>query len=216
MSARDNILDRLRAVPPAAANRPEIDAARVAAIVPASAAAPIDRLKSTLETAHAEVVAVSAASWIDTLARLCGEKGEKTLAVGSASGIPGDFAGARLRPFDLPLEQWKNEFFDQVDAGFCRAECAIVDTGTLVLLSSPEQPRTLSLVPPVNFCLVDGRRLYPTMLDALRGEGWGTAMPTNLIFVSSPSKTADIQQTLAYGAHGPKELVVLLMLPEAA
>jgi L-lactate dehydrogenase complex protein LldG len=36
-------------------------------------------------------------------------------------------------------------------------------------------------------------------------------MPTNLLLVSGPSKTADIQQTLAYGAHGPKELVVVLV-----
>ncbi len=36
-------------------------------------------------------------------------------------------------------------------------------------------------------------------------------MPTNIILASGPSKTADIQQTLAYGAHGPKELIVLLV-----
>jgi L-lactate dehydrogenase complex protein LldG len=36
-------------------------------------------------------------------------------------------------------------------------------------------------------------------------------MPSNLIFVSGPSKTADIQQTLAYGAHGPKRLIVVLV-----
>jgi uncharacterized protein NMB1437 len=39
-------------------------------------------------------------------------------------------------------------------------------------------------------------------------------MPTNVILVSGPSKTADIQLTLAYGAHGPRDLVVLAMLPE--
>ena len=36
-------------------------------------------------------------------------------------------------------------------------------------------------------------------------------MPTNLLLVTGPSKTADIQQTLAYGAHGPKELVIVLI-----
>nr|WP_289509270.1 LUD domain-containing protein [Pseudoalteromonas ruthenica] len=36
-------------------------------------------------------------------------------------------------------------------------------------------------------------------------------MPTNVVFISGPSKTADIQQTLAYGAHGPKELIVLII-----
>jgi L-lactate dehydrogenase complex protein LldG len=42
-------------------------------------------------------------------------------------------------------------------------------------------------------------------------EGWQQGLPTNALLVSGPSKTADIQQTLAYGAHGPKELVVLLI-----
>jgi L-lactate dehydrogenase complex protein LldG len=65
-------------------------------------------------------------------------------------------------------------------------------------------------VPPVNVCVVDADRLYPSLLAALHGERWQQAMPANLIFVSGPSKTADIQQTLAYGAHGPKELVVLV------
>jgi L-lactate dehydrogenase complex protein LldG len=41
-------------------------------------------------------------------------------------------------------------------------------------------------------------------------EGWSNGMPTNALLISGPSKTADIQQTLAYGAHGPRELVVLL------
>ena len=39
-------------------------------------------------------------------------------------------------------------------------------------------------------------------------------MPTNIILVSGPSKTADIQLTLAFGAHGPRDLVVLAVLPE--
>ena len=42
-------------------------------------------------------------------------------------------------------------------------------------------------------------------------QDWSKSLPTNVVLVSSPSKTADIQQTLAYGAHGPKQLVVLLV-----
>jgi L-lactate dehydrogenase complex protein LldG len=45
---------------------------------------------------------------------------------------------------------------------------------------------------------------------ALRAENWREALPTNALLICGPSKTADIQQTLAYGAHGPRELVVLL------
>jgi L-lactate dehydrogenase complex protein LldG len=44
----------------------------------------------------------------------------------------------------------------------------------------------------------------------LLSEEYNKQMPSNLIFISGPSKTADIQQTLAYGAHGPRELIVIL------
>ena len=41
-------------------------------------------------------------------------------------------------------------------------------------------------------------------------ERWAAGMPTNVVVISGPSKTADIQQVLAYGAHGPREVIVLL------
>jgi len=46
----------------------------------------------------------------------------------------------------------------------------------------------------------------------MHAQRWSDGMPTNALLVSGPSKTADIQVTLAYGAHGPKELVVLLLV----
>lgn len=216
MSARERILGRLHEARSPVLSRPSVDPARVAAIVPPTTALPTDRLRTSLEAFHAEVIDVTDANWQAVLARVCQEKLIKTLAVGAASGLPADFSAARLRVFDAPLESWKQELFDSVDAGFCRADYAIAEPGMLALLSSPEQPRTLSLVPPINICLVDTRRLYPTLLAALHAEHWEQVMPSNLIFVSGPSKTADIQQTLAYGAHGPKELVVLLLATEAA
>ena len=45
----------------------------------------------------------------------------------------------------------------------------------------------------------------------MHAQGWAGGLPTNALLVSGPSKTADIQQTLAYGAHGPKELLVLIL-----
>nr|WP_306288151.1 LUD domain-containing protein [Pseudoalteromonas sp. WY3] len=55
------------------------------------------------------------------------------------------------------------------------------------------------------------KTLYPTFSELLEKEQWHNKLPTNVVFISGPSKTADIQQTLAYGAHGPKELIVLII-----
>ena len=71
-------------------------------------------------------------------------------------------------------------------------------------------------MPPIHFALLDARHIHATFYDAIRAENWPAGMPTNALLISGPSKTADIQQTLAYGAHGPKELVVLLINAEGA
>lgn len=69
----------------------------------------------------------------------------------------------------------------------------------------------MSLVPPVHIVLLDSTRIYNTFYEATQAEGWKDNLPTSALLISGPSKTADIQVTLAYGAHGPKELIVLLM-----
>jgi L-lactate dehydrogenase complex protein LldG len=75
-----------------------------------------------------------------------------------------------------------------------------------------EEPRTLSLVPPVHFVIVDAGQLYADFATLINEQQWHNKMPTNILLISGPSKTADIQQTLAYGAHGPEKLVVLLLV----
>ena len=72
----------------------------------------------------------------------------------------------------------------------------------------------MSLVPPIHFALADARRLYANFHEAMAREGWSRSLPTNALLISGPSKTSDIQQTLAYGAHGPRELVLLMVVPD--
>ena len=105
----------------------------------------------------------------------------------------------------------KPELFMQVDAGFSVASGALAETGSLVVSTGPQEPRTLSLVPPLNIVLVKQSQLRANF-SAWVAEGMmPDMMPTNLLLISGPSKTADIQQTLAYGAHGPKSLIVLML-----
>lgn len=210
-NARERILERLRQAAPARPlPAPAIDRELLARIAARSAAAPVERLAENLRAAHAEVFFCAEGGWQAELLRLCGERGWQQVLLAPRLAQPEGAAGVRWARFDNPIETLKTPLFDSFEVGVNAADCAIADTGTLVLLSGPDAPRTLSLVPPIHVCIVDARRLHATLLDALRAENWSAAMPSNLIFVSGPSKTADIQQTLAYGAHGPRELIVLI------
>lgn len=217
MSARDRILQRLRATPPQPMAPPDTNAYRPPNAAGATQAHYLQSLQRNLEAAHAEVHAADGEPWPQKVARICSAKGVRTLMLPpDGVDLPAWEGGPQLRRFDRALEAHKDALFNEVDAGLTRADCAIADTGMLVVLSSPAQPRTLSLVPPINICLVDTDRLYADLPSALRAGNWAAGMPTNLIFISGPSKTADIQQTLAYGAHGPKELIVVLVNRGAA
>lgn len=64
---------------------------------------------------------------------------------------------------------------------------------------------------PCHIALLAASTIADNLVGLVAAGRWQQAMPTNLLLVSGPSKTADIQQTLAYGAHGPSRLLVVLV-----
>jgi L-lactate dehydrogenase complex protein LldG len=112
------------------------------------------------------------------------------------------------------IEVWKDFIFDSVEVGITSASCAIAATGSVVLRTGADEPRSLSLVPPCHIVIVREETLYNDLAEVICVQGWGEGMPTNIVLVSGPSKTADIQQTLAYGAHGPKCFYVVIVRGE--
>jgi L-lactate dehydrogenase complex protein LldG len=142
----------------------------------------------------------------------------KNVALGPATEAGRLLAAACARagapavvPYDRPVEEIKAALFEDIDAGFTTVRSAIADTGSLVLWPSPEEPRLLSLVPPLHVALLSAAAIRDTLLGVMREEGWAKGLPPNALLVSGPSKTADIEQTLAYGVHGPKRLVVVVV-----
>lgn len=206
-NARERILARLRAVPLQPTFTPRLPPHDAAA----DPATMLEQFRRGIEAFHAEVIDARHSGWRTELQQVCATKNIQRLLLPphepTLSPWPG---GPQLQDFDRPIEDFKQDLFNLIDAGLTIADGAIADTGTLIHASPQRMPRTLSLVPPIHICLLDVRQLYPSLAAALVSCNWQAAMPSNLIFITGPSKTADIQQTLAYGAHGPKELIVLL------
>jgi L-lactate dehydrogenase complex protein LldG len=166
-------------------------------------------LETTRERWPADLLDFAAAEKIGTItygpATEAGQRIAAEAARPERSGTP------RLVPYDRSIDLWKRELFETVDAGFTTTRGAIAETGGLVLWPSPEEPRLLSLVPPIHFALLDVESIHATFFEAMRDEGWAGRLPPNALLISGPSKTADIEQTLAYGVHGPKRLVVVVI-----
>jgi L-lactate dehydrogenase complex protein LldG len=92
------------------------------------------------------------------------------------------------------------------------AFCAIAETDGLVLLAGPDSPTTLNFLPDDFLCVLPENRIVPRMEDAwalLRSERGSMPRATNI--VTGPSRTADVEQTIQLGAHGPRRLHVLLL-----
>ena len=99
----------------------------------------------------------------------------------------------------------------RVDIGITSADYALCDTGTLVIMASPAESRLASLLPPMHLAVVPVERIL-TGLDELF-----TLLPrpaeqtSSMVLITGPSRTADIEQILVRGIHGPGQLTVLLV-----
>ncbi len=175
----------------------------------------VERFTQCLQAVHGEVYRVKQTGWVEKLATILGEKGVANLMVGEGSAMQSQIAPHQgqlpeLVAYAESVEQCKDFLFHHVEAGITGAHAGIAETGSLVLFPTPREPRLLSLTPPLHVVVLDEARLHNTLWQVMVAEGWAAGMPTNVLLISGPSKTADIEQTLVYGVHGPKELVVLL------
>lgn len=96
------------------------------------------------------------------------------------------------------------------DVGISTAQAAIAETGTLVLDSNCERHRLVSLVPPVHIAIVNASSICETLSDALALLRKDKEISPAVTFITGPSRTADIELTLAIGVHGPQELFVIV------
>lgn len=213
-SARHHILQRLRAVP-----RPVVDPTG-RDFIPSydwDKAEKIKRFTERMQAVRAEIHLSDQQSWLMKLADLCKAKGLNNLLASPNTAWGQSIYQSTeyfptLKAYDQPIETWKEDMFYGIDASVTSTLGGIAETGTLILWPNADEPRLMSLVPPVHFVILETEYLYSTFAEAMQTQDWiSQGMPTNALLISGPSKSADIAQVLAYGVHGPKELVVILV-----
>lgn len=216
MSARNNILAKLKS---------QVEGANYDLLPEESAyhypeqskAEMVEQFVSNLTANHAEIIDTSVDELGKEIHQALAKRGIKKLLHGSNEQYDHALAeiaeeGTDLVCYDFELTgDNKNYLFNDIEAGISGSVACIAQTGTIVIWPTKAEPRTLSLVPPLHIVVVDANSMYQTFGQIMAEQGWKDKLPTNIVLASGPSKTADIQQTLAYGAHGPKELVVLML-----
>jgi L-lactate dehydrogenase complex protein LldG len=95
-------------------------------------------------------------------------------------------------------------------AGVSEAAWGVAATGSVVLAASPDEPRSRSLLSAVHVSLLREDRIVADLAELLARVG---EPPSALAIVTGPSRTADIEQTLVVGVHGPGEVHVVLLPP---
>ncbi len=215
-SARERIFRRLRSVPRTDRPRPADEGAPTGKPTENEMTA---RLKQLMEAVRTEVHVLPAADWAEACKRLLRERGFKTLVYAPDTPLGRtldaawreDSAGLpELIAYSEPVETFKERLF-AADAGITAAQGAVAETGVIILAPSAAEPRLMSLVPPVHIAVLSADDIVFSLAEAMRAGRWSAGMPTNMLLISGPSKTADIELTLAFGVHGPKELIVLVL-----
>jgi L-lactate dehydrogenase complex protein LldG len=99
-------------------------------------------------------------------------------------------------------------FCATADVGLTGADIALAETGSVILKMNAGQSRLVSLLPPVHIVMLPTSKIVPDIFSWMSNRMGD--MPSQLVIISGPSKTADIEQTLVIGVHGPKRLIVIL------
>ena len=180
----------------------------------------ISRLKSRMEAVHAEVHCCSDRKFDTVFRRVVDEKSIGSLLCAKNTLLGGRILSLKqsypeklpeLVNYDESIESMKQRIFS-IDASITETLGGIAETGSLILWPSREEPRLMSLIPPVHLAVLQAEKIYNTFSEAIDEGRWTEkGMPTNALLISGPSKTADIEQTLVYGVHGPKQLVVFII-----
>lgn len=209
--SRDNILHKVRTALGRSAGQ------AVAPVPPVRLRVPDVPLEARIESfiVRLEVLAgkaVRVASMNEAREYVAGEIAGKTAAASNApyleecgiTGLPGVRSGIR----DLAELR---EVCAKVDIGITSADYALGDTGTLVTIASPAEARLMSLLPPAHLAVLPKERMLTGLDELFTLVPNPAEITSSLVLITGPSRTADIEQILVRGVHGPGQLTVVIV-----
>jgi L-lactate dehydrogenase complex protein LldG len=97
------------------------------------------------------------------------------------------------------------------DVGITSADYALAETGTLVMLSSPQEARMISLLPPAHIAVFPRSCLLANLDELLTVLPNPAEQTSSMVLITGPSRTADIEQILVRGVHGPGEICAVIV-----
>jgi len=97
------------------------------------------------------------------------------------------------------------------DVGITSADFALADTGTLVMIAGPAEARLVSLLPPAHIAVVPAERILTGLDELFTVAPHPAEMTSSMVLITGPSRTADIEQFLVRGVHGPGAITVVIV-----
>jgi L-lactate dehydrogenase complex protein LldG len=122
--------------------------------------------------------------------------------------------GLQVATLEQTQDSATREAFFAADLGISNVEHLVAETGSLVMAARPDEPRSVSLLPPIHLALADKSQILPDLFDLFDlfspVNSPDSQPPSCLTVITGPSKTGDIELRLVTGVHGPGEIHVIL------
>lgn len=211
--ARDEILEKVRASlgrEPGAPVPPVLPTARVKPPAPGPPEAEIELLFTEIGKLNGFTRRLASRDDLTSaLAELVKAEAVKKATLWSTPELQALDVAGRLKALGVEIvsPQTGKRLVAECELGVTGVDAALPETGTLLLRSSPEKPRVVSLLPRVHLAILRRSALWPDLhqtFSEVKNDGY-------CVLITGPSRTADIELTLTLGVHGPKSLYVWLV-----
>jgi L-lactate dehydrogenase complex protein LldG len=211
LMSRDNILHKVRTALGRSAGQAVVDVPPVRLRV--REAATEDRIALMMSRVEALAGKTARVPTVEAACALVADTIAGKTAVASNAPYLQDCGIARLpgvRSGILDVAEL-TEVCARVDVGITSADYALSDTGTLVMLASPAEARLVSLLPPAHLAVVPRERILTGLDELFTILPNPAAQTSSMVLITGPSRTADIEQILVRGVHGPGHVTVVIV-----